>query len=97
VEAAFCGGHRISYWQEQKFIALENVFSALDGKGQICKSHKSAIANELEKTRAANVETPYFKVKCFGNGNMHIEFKRLDLLEKFNRIAGGKNLRPANP
>ncbi|WP_459933881.1 DUF4942 domain-containing protein [Fundidesulfovibrio butyratiphilus] len=37
-------------------------------------------------------ETSYFQCKWFKNGNLHIVFKRLDLLEKLNRIgAGGSN------
>jgi DNA repair protein RadD len=33
-------------------------------------------------------ETDYFRFKCFGNGNLHLEFLRLDLVERLNAIGG---------
>ena len=41
-------------------------------------------------------ETPYFKGRVFSNGNMHLEFKRRDLLKRLNQIAGGRRLRKAS-
>lgn len=74
--------------------ALENVITSLDGKGQIVKGARSAIEQALLESRSQEVETTYFRAKFYKNGNMHLEFKRLDLLAKFNALAGGKNLRP---
>lgn len=34
-----------------------------------------------------SVETDFFKCKLYNNGNCHITFKRLDLLERINNIA----------
>ena len=31
-------------------------------------------------------ETEYLSIKCFKNTNAHITFKRLDLVEKMNKI-----------
>lgn len=87
---------RVSYHYDQNLLALENVLHALDGRGQISKTHYSAIHNVVEAEGFDGVgETDLFKFKCYRNRNLHIEFKRLDLLAKFNRIAGGHRLRPA--
>lgn len=74
--------------------ALENVITGLDGKGQIVKGARSAIEQALHESKSQEVETAYFRARFYKNGNMHLEFKRLDLLAKFNALAGGKNLRP---
>lgn len=92
----FTSSHRVSYLREQNLIALENVFSALDGKGQIAKSHYSAMSNAIRAPGFdGKGETEYFKFSVHRNGNAHITFRRLDLLAAFNRIAGGRRLRPA--
>lgn len=86
----------------QRLIALENVFTALDGKGQVTKSsHWSqieTIARESKTERRSDGplvgETPYFRFRGFKNGNLHLEILRADLLSRFNAIAGGQRLRP---
>lgn len=77
----------------QQLIALENVFHALDGRGSIAKTNRSAVETALLASTDGRGETPYFRFKAFKNGNLHIEFRRLDLLARFNQIAGGKRLR----
>ncbi len=96
VERAWTGaGFRLQHHRGQKFQALENVFSALDGRGQITKTHRSALEDAIAASPDGKAETPYFRVRCYKNGNAHIEFLRHDLLAKFNAIAGGRRLRPA--
>jgi hypothetical protein len=88
---------RVNYHREAELTALENVFSALDGNGQITKTHYSAISNAIRAEGFDGVgETPYFRFKTYKNGNMHLEFRRLDLLARFNAIAGGRRLRSAS-
>jgi hypothetical protein len=85
---------RVNYHREPELTALENVFTALDGAGQITKTHYSATSNVIRAPGYDGVgETPYFKFRTFKNGNMHLEFKREDLLARFNAIAGGRRLR----
>jgi len=85
---------RVNYHREPELTALENVFSALDGAGQITETHYSAISNAIRADGFDGIaETTYFKFRTFKNGNMHLEFKRLDLLARFNAIAGGRRLR----
>lgn len=87
---------RVNYHVEPNLTALENVFSALDGRGQITKTHYSAISTVIKAPGFDGVgETEYFRFRVYQNGNGHLQFRRLDLLAKFNAIAGGKRLRPA--
>jgi hypothetical protein len=34
-------------------------------------------------------ESEYFRFKVYGNGNVHLELKRLDLIAEINRQCGG--------
>jgi len=79
---------------EQQLTALENVFSSLDGKGSTSKGYVSNLSEAIRKTeRGALGSTEYFEFRGFNNGALHLTFRRLDLLQKFNQIAGGARLR----
>lgn len=86
---------RVNYNRSKELQALDNVFRALDGKGSI--AHTETLADAINTTPLAEGrgETPYFRFRLFKNGNMHLEFRRLDLLKRFNQGAGGKRLRPS--
>lgn len=90
-----CGRFIVDYEDGQKLVALENVFLLLDGQGTI-KGYNSELENAIEDPANKGVgETPYFAFRCFRNRSVHLTFKRLDLLAKFNQLAGGATLRPA--
>lgn len=91
VEPKFMGGLRVRHWRTQQLIALENVFHALDGKGQISKTYQSVLQTAIE---AGDRATDLFRFKACLNGNLHLEFLRPDLLKRFNALAGGNRLRP---
>lgn len=80
----------IDHGREQDFRNLDNVFHLLDGKGPV-SSHYGPL---VDATRGAEVEfgewhkTVYFEFKIFKNGNIHIKFRRLDLVEELNRRGG---------
>lgn len=97
VEEGYGGeSFRLNYNKSQHVMAMENVFSALDGKGQIAKANRSALETAIGASGpSGRGETPLFKFRAFKNRNLHLEFRRLDLLKRFNMIAGGRNLRPA--
>ncbi len=79
---------------EQQLTALENVFSSLDGKGSTTKGHVSQLSEAIRKTKRGELgQTDYFAFRGFNNGALHLEFLRLDLLQKFNAVAGGKRFR----
>jgi hypothetical protein len=88
-------GYRPSDYRGAEFIALDNVFSMLDGRGTIAKTWRGELADAVEKSGPRGVgETRYFAFKCFRKRTFHLRFKRLDLLKKLNMIAGGMNLKP---
>jgi len=95
IERGFGGGFRPRYWFSQHLTSLENVFSNLDGKGFANKSlNRSLLAQAIETSKDGRGETTYFKFKCFRNGNLHLEFRRMDLVNRLNMIAGGGSLKP---
>lgn len=86
---------QVNYYHEKHLIALDKVFFALDGKG-VPDGYRSPLVDAINTSPDGRGETSYFEFRAFNNGNLHITFKRPDLVEKFNRIAGGANLKPAN-
>ena len=96
VEGGFLRGLRPNYHRHAEYRALENVFTALDGKGSISKSYRGELGDAVEKSTAETDyrgETTYFRFRACKNGNLHLEFKRPDLVARFNEIAGGRRLK----
>lgn len=88
-------GYRVNYHRTQQLSALESVMGAIDGKGAINKTYQSALQTAIESSGVEGKgETALFRFRAYRNHNLHLEFKRADLLEKLNRIAGGNRLRP---
>lgn len=88
---------RVRYHREPLMSALEGVFSALDGRGQITKAHYSAISNVIRADGfKGHGKTDYFEFRAYKNGSLHVTVLREDLLARFNQIAGGLRLRPAS-
>ncbi len=87
--------YSVNHYRQAKLVALDNVFHMLDGKGSV-KTTRGALSDAIHKcTVIDNIgETDYFKFKCYRNHNLHIEFKRLDLVEQLNVMAGGNRLKP---
>lgn len=82
---------KVDYHRQQNMTALDNVFHMLDGKG-IVKTYHGPLSDAITRSETGIGETDYFKFKCYGNCNLHLEFKRLDLVEKLNAVAGGMRL-----
>lgn len=96
IEPSFMRGLHVRYHYTAECRALENVFTALDGKGQISKSYRGELGDAIEKATAETNyrgETTYFRFRACKNGNLHLEFKRPDLVKKFNTMAGGRRLK----
>lgn len=80
-EPNFSGGMRIRYQREQETNAIQEVFWLLDGKGIPHDADK--LYHKLYKSECGDAyEDEYFRIKGYGNGNMHLEFKRIDLVAK---------------
>lgn len=88
------GGFEVNYQRRQHLVALENVFRALAGRGAIA-GYEPEIETAIKASPNGEGETDLFRFRCCQNRNLHLTFKRADLLARFNQIAGGKRLRPA--
>jgi hypothetical protein len=83
VQPAFRGGLQVRHGNSSdKLNDIDRVFKTLDGKQFNPRALESAINAALGAGPV--FEDDYFKVRGFKNGNMHVEFKRADLLDKVN-------------
>lgn len=81
------------YYNDKYIQALDNVFHLMDGKG--ISKYPGNLVTAIKEACSKNIrgcETEYFICKWYKKGTMHLEFKRLDLLDKVNAKAGGLNL-----
>lgn len=83
----------VSHYHDQDIISLHNTFSLLDGKGPAKENDTLTSINHAYREKKTSCETEYFKFKWYGNGNLHIEFKRMDLVKELNRIGGASMLK----
>lgn len=89
-------GHYPTYvdtYHDKYIQALDNVFHLLDGKG--VAKYPDTLAAQISKASADNkdrCETEYFRCVWYGNRNLHIEFKRMDLVQQLNKLAGSDKL-----
>lgn len=86
VEVGYDRAFRAAYRSQSHITALDSIFHMLDGQGPV-REYKGALVTAIETSNGQG-ETTYFRFKCFKNGNLHLEFKRQDLLDLFNQIAG---------
>jgi len=80
--------------RENELVAIDRVFHSLDGKKNIPEGYHSPLVDQMETQVHAGIdhgETEFFTWKVYLNGNIHLGFKRLDLVRMFNQIAGAGN------
>lgn len=88
------GSCSLEYRREQSLINLDNVFHLLDGKGSTKYPHDLVTTIKMAITEKRwDVETEYFRCRWYKKRSMHITFKRLDLVQELNRIAGGNRIK----
>lgn len=91
-------GWHVNHYCQDDLRAVDQVFHLLDGK-QPPDDYYGELSTELLKqtkeTRSPYFETKYFKGRCCANRNLHLEFKRPDLVRLFNLVAGGMRLTDA--
>lgn len=85
------GGFRVNCYQHDDLVALDRTFHILDG-APTGNSYDSPLTDTIQTAELGIGETDYFEFKCYKNCNIHITFKRLDLVKKLNTVAGGMNL-----
>lgn len=92
VTRGYSGGRFHVAYSERKtqlLRCLDNVMHLLDGKGTV-PTHAGPLVDALNSSQNTGfVETEFFEAKSFGNGNLHLRFKRKDLLAELNRIGSG--------
>lgn len=86
------GKPRVSYYYEKHLLALDKVFYGLDGKPMPENIYRGESIDRIN-TSPSFAETPYFEYKGYKNGNLHIKFKRTDLVGELNRRMSGTQLK----
>ncbi|NRC34109.1 DUF4942 domain-containing protein [Pseudomonas aeruginosa] len=77
-----CISDSMNNYAGNKLNDIDRVVKTLDKKRFDPRSLEAAM-NEVFENRGV-YEDEYFRAKSFKNGNLHLEFKRLDLLDKLN-------------
>lgn len=85
------GKFHVSHWKESHLIAIDGVFHLLDGKG-VMRDHRGPLVQAICNAENGKGETNYFFFKCFKNRNLHLEFRRLDLVQELNMLAVGERV-----
>jgi hypothetical protein len=86
----FYGNPQLKYHRKQRLQDIDNAFHMLDGKGTSKGGDNPTLVQAIEIAQIENFdycETEYFKCKWYKKGTLHIEFKRMDLVEKINNIV----------
>jgi hypothetical protein len=79
-------GLAYGYGRRETVCDLERCFAVLDGKTYPIVNGIADKINSADRLKEDTAENEYFKAKWYGNGNLHLEFKRLDLVERVNRL-----------
>ncbi|MBA6068087.1 DUF4942 domain-containing protein [Pseudomonas mosselii] len=83
IEPSFRRGLRLRYsGAGDKINDLDRVFLTLDKQPFQPRSLESAMNAAFEGGQV--FESNYYRARAYKNGNLHLEFKRLDLLDKVN-------------
>lgn len=93
VERKYNGdGYHVDYNREQELTAIDGVFHLMDGRGTM-RDNKGPLIKAINAVdRAGRGETDYFEFRCFKNRNLHLRFKREDLVKELNFLAAGERV-----
>jgi hypothetical protein len=95
VQMNFSGrGYRVNYYHANDLNRICRAFYFLDGSPYKHDAYRSELVDAIQSSQAGEGETRYFRFKCFTNGNLHLSFKRMDLVDKLNAMFGGMTLKP---
>jgi hypothetical protein len=89
IRPSYSGNGRfgINHYFQDELRALDNVFHMLAGEG-LSAYRDGDLCRAIQDAPGGIGETDLFRFKCYGNGNLHLEFKRLDLVAELNKIGG---------
>lgn len=84
------GCFNANYHKSHHLNSLDSVFHLLDGKGVANNTYHGELVTAIRNADVGGkaYETEYFRFKCYDNQNLHLEFKRLDLLAEMNFRCG---------
>ena len=93
IENKYGGGFRVRYGRSHdELMAIDKVFHLLDGQG-IPEGYEGPLIDAIQTAADGQGETAYFKFQAYQNNNIHLTFKRLDLVKLLNQVAGGGALK----
>lgn len=85
VEPSFRRGLQLRHGQgEDEINDIDRVFKTFDGKRYVERSLSCAMNTAIQD--GGRYEDDYFAAKAFKNGNLHLKFKRADLVERVNLV-----------
>lgn len=85
MQPAWSGGMQFRYGTgDDRVNDIDRVIKTLDGKKHNPRELSCAMMERFKLKEA--YEDAYYKAKAFKNGNLHIEFKRSDLVDRINLI-----------
>lgn len=74
------GKFEVHNYREQELTVVDKVFHILDRK-TLPDSYQSPLIDAINTSKSGSGETEYFIFRAYDNGNLHLKFKRLDLLQ----------------
>ena len=82
----------LSYHDKNKLMDVDRIFHFLDGNMAAFydKSYNSELVDSLQYN--SHGETKYFQWRSYRNGNLHLSFKRKDLVSELNRACSTNRL-----
>lgn len=85
------GRFSVSYHRDGNLVALDQVMHMLDGRG-VMRENRGELVAAINNAPGGRGETTYFRFKAFKNRNLHLEFRRLDLVKQLNYVAAGERV-----
>ena len=87
-------GVYLTHNKEAVIRSIDNAFHLLAGKGPVKYPSDAVTAiNTAIQNKEWSTETEFFSLKWYKLGSMHIKFKRIDLVDELNKMAGDGTLK----
>jgi hypothetical protein len=81
-----------SRWgHSSKLTDLDRFFHFIDGKDFNAQNRGETLGYRVEYAKEDVIETEYFKIRKFKNGNAHLYFLRKDMIDQCNRLIAYHN------
>lgn len=83
MQSRYAGGLEFRYgWSDDQINDIDRVIKTLDGKKHNPRELSCAMVGSFGKKEI--YEDQYYRAKAYRNSNLHLEFKRVDLVDKIN-------------